>query len=242
MKTIVIIPAYNEEARIGGVIRGIVGLDIGLDIVVVNDGSFDGTCGCAKTEGAAVLNHPINMGYGAALQTGYKYALENGYDIVVQMDGDGQHDPKYIPYMLDASSKEDVDVVIGSRFKQDSGYQAPVLRRLGMIFFGILVTLVTRRKTTDPTSGYQAIRRRVLPFLASEEFPCDYADADLLIMLYYNGFTTAEFPMQMYLNERGKSMHSGIPGNLYYVFKICLSIFLTVVRENLKRGRREKCL
>lgn len=232
-KVLILIPAYNEERNIVSTIastKKVIGKRK-WNILVVNDGSKDKTAELAEGEGVGVLNHPFNMGYGVAIQTGYKYALENNYDALVQIDADGQHDPKYINKMLAALDSFKADVIIGSRFKERTGYKAPIIRRVGMIFFSFIVNLVTRKNITDSTSGYQAYRKEVFSFLTSDFFPCDYPDADLLIMLHFAGFKIAEIPMKMYENRTGKSMHGSIVKNFYYVVKMCLSIFTILLRK-----------
>jgi len=230
MKILVLIPAFNEEQRIGDVISKII-INKKVDILVVNDGSNDNTALIVKKFGVFLVNHPYNLGYGVAIQTGYKFALENNYDLVVQMDADGQHDPKYIQEMVDVFVEKHLDVLVGSRFKNKTGYHASFTRRLGMYFFSILVGLVTKRKVTDSTSGYQVIGKQVLPFLCSDLFPCDYPDADLLIMLYFAGYKVEEIPMIMFESKTGKSMHGSIIKNIYYVLKMCLSIFTIMLRK-----------
>ena len=241
MKKIVIIPAYNEEKRIADIIFKIKSIDKDITIAIIDDGSLDNTAEVSKTSGAIVLKLPFNMGYGNALQTGYKYAYENGYDIVLQMDGDGQHDPKYIPFMIETLTKNNTDVIIGSRFKNKSGYKTSFARIAGIKFFSLIVSIILKKKITDPTSGYQAIKARVLPFLVSEAFPYDYPDADLLIMLYYEGFKISEFGMQMHSDPKSKSMHKGILRNIYYIFKMLMSIFLIVISVKIFHNRRQKC-
>jgi len=242
MRKLAIIPAYNEETNIASVIKNIKKTDPELEIVVINDCSCDKTVICAKEAGVIVLNHPFQMGYGIAIQTGYKYALENKYDIIVQLDGDGQHDPKYIPEMIRILNGKATDVVIGSRFKKKTQYKTPIARRIGIIFFGFIASMITHKEITDPTSGYQVIDKKVLPFLVSEYFPCDFPDADFLIMLHYASFKIQEIPMEMYPSRSHKSMHRGIIKNLYYIFKMCLSITLTVVRGKVEIERRAGCL
>lgn len=237
MRKIIIIPAFNEEKRIAEIISRIKDLYSDLKIVIVDDGSSDNTSETSLNAGAVVLKLPFNMGYGNALQTGYKYAYENNYGLVLQMDGDGQHDPKYIPEMLDAIENNDADIIIGSRFKVKSNYKASFSRRAGIAFFSLIVSAILHKKITDPTSGYQAIRGSVLPFLISESFPNDYPDADLLIMLHYKGFKIEEMPMEMYANPKNKSMHKGFLRNIYYIFKMLMSIFLIVISIKIFNSR-----
>lgn len=240
MKKIVIIPAFNEEKKIAGIICAIKSCCSDLDIVVVDDGSSDNTHGAAKLAGAISLKLPHNMGYGNALQAGYKYAYLQGYDIVLQMDGDGQHDPAYIPAMIKTLIENDIDVLIGSRFKEKSGYKTSFVRKAGILFFGLIVSAILKKRITDPTSGYQAIKSSVLPFLVSEAFPSDYPDADLIIMLHYEGFKVDEFAMKMKSDPRNKSMHKGIVTNIYYIFKMLMSIFLIIMSFKIFKGQKKR--
>ena len=166
-KILVLIPAYNEEETIVKTIRSVFKVNRKLDVLVVNDGSGDNTLKEILKTRVEVVSHPYNLGYGVALQTGYKYALENEYDVLVQMDGDGQHDPKYIIRMAESLERKRVDVVVGSRFKGRADYRAPLARRVGMVFFNFIVNQATGMKMTDSTSGYQAIDKTVFPFLVS---------------------------------------------------------------------------
>jgi len=225
----IIIPAYNEAGRIATSIAGIRKFS-NADIVIVNDGSDDDTAGEAKAAGARVIELPFNLGYGAALQTGFKYALDKGYEFAVQMDADGQHDPLSIEALISPVLKDEVDVVIGSRFLDKGNYKAPFVRRMGMYFFGIITSVVTGRRITDPTSGFQALNKKVMEFYASDAYPADYPDADVIIMLHRQGFRFKEVPVIMH-NAAKRSMHGGILKPLYYIFKMMLSIFVTLLRK-----------
>ena len=232
-----LIPAYNEETRIASVIRGVKEGYSSLDVVVIDDGSKDETRRRAIEAGARVISHPYNLGYGVALQTGYKYGLREGYETLVQMDGDGQHDPSYIPSLLSAVQRGDADLVIGSRFlgtqSLDRGrlpYRTSLPRRFGMWLFGTIASFIIGQKVTDPTSGFQAMNRRVLEWASSDKFPWDYPDADVIIMLHRAGFRIQEVPVLMHENLDKKSMHSG-GKPLYYIFKMFLSILVTLMRK-----------
>jgi glycosyltransferase involved in cell wall biosynthesis len=231
---VVIIPAFNEALRIASVINGIREVVPKAAIVVIDDGSSDDTAEVAATAGARVLPHPFNLGYGAALQTGYRYALEGQFDLLVQMDGDGQHDPASIAALLEPLRSGSADIVIGSRFlNQDAAvpqYRAPLARRIGMLLFGTIASVITGRKVTDPTSGFQAMRRRVFSVLAGDSFPVDYPDADVIIMLHRAGFVTTEVAVRMFERPE-KSMHSGFLKPMYYIFKMFLSIAVTLMRK-----------
>ena len=236
-EVLLLIPAYNEEARIESVIRGVKETHSFLEVVVVDDGSSDGTRMRALEAGAHVISHPYNLGYGVALQTGYRYALREGYELLAQMDGDGQHDPAHIRPLLDKVQRGETDLAIGSRFLETRAtdrcrlpYRASLARRCGMWLFGMIASLIIKQKVTDPTSGYQAMNRKVLEWVSSDKFPWDYPDADVIIMLHRAGFRIQEVPVQMYENQDKKSMHSGWKP-LYYVFKMLLSILVTLMRK-----------
>lgn len=236
-RVLVIIPAFNEAGRIAAVVAGIRAAAPEADVLVINDGSRDDTAVVARQTGAVVVSHPFNMGYGVAIQTGYKYALRHDYDYLVQIDGDGQHDPTHIPELLAIVQSGTADFVLGSRFLSNASYRPPLIRRLGMAFFRQIVSLVIRQPMTDCTSGYQAFNREVMQFFASELFPCDYPDADVLISLHLAGFRIRELPVRMYANAAGKSMHSGLKP-IYYVFKMILSITVTLLRSHRLYRRR----
>lgn len=231
-KVLVIIPAYNEEKNIAKVIADIQKSVHSVSILVVNDGSSDNTTQVAKKAGAIVVTHPFNMGYGVACQTGFKYALEKDYDYAVQIDGDGQHEPLCIPDLLREVQNDSADVVIGSRFLGNCVYKTQFARRVGMILFRFIASTIIRQKVTDPTSGFQAFSKNVIKFYASDAYPIDFPDADVIIMLNRAGFRIKEVPVIMYQKvESKKSMHSGILKPLYYIFKMFLSIFVTLLRE-----------
>jgi len=229
-KVLIVIPAFNEAGPIASVIQQVRKEIPEAQIVVVNDGSTDETEKKAKAAGARVLSHPFNMGYGVSLQTGYKYALKNGYGYVLQMDGDGQHDPRYLPLLLKEVQDGIVDVAIGSRFLGEGGYKAPFLRRVGMKLFGFIAGRLSGQRITDPTSGYQALSRRAIEFCTRDAFPGDYPDADVLIMLHRAGLRFREVPVSMHPSLNGQSMHSGIKP-FYYIYKMCLSIGLNLLRK-----------
>jgi glycosyltransferase involved in cell wall biosynthesis len=233
-----IVPAFNEEKRIGQVLKQIGEADKEVDVVVIDDGSTDKTGVTSKAAGATVLRLSSNMGYGVAVQTGYKYALEKGYGHVVQLDADGQHDPAYIPKVFEMIVSGDADIVIGSRFMEERvgrekapvGYAVGKARRMGIRLFAFITSKLIRFEITDPTSGYRALNRRVLGFLANDFFPYDYPDADVIVLVHRAGFKIKEFSMVMRGREGGISMHSGLKP-LYYIFKMFLSMLMTLLRK-----------
>jgi glycosyltransferase involved in cell wall biosynthesis len=238
VKILAIIPAFNEEANIGKVVQSIQEHAPTIDIVVVNDCSSDHTAKIAENLGAIVISHPYNLGYGATCQTGFKFASRNGYDYVLQLDGDGQHEPACIPDLINTVIDPDVDVVFGSRWLGLTEYKGPWLRRFGKFYFAWLANLVTNHTVTDPTTGFQALTRHVVDFYCTEVYPVDYPDADMIIILDRAGFHIKEIPVIMYQNNTGKSMHSGILKPLYYGFKMMLSIGMTLLRDDRNLSKR----
>jgi glycosyltransferase involved in cell wall biosynthesis len=227
---LILIPAYNEGSRIAEVVHRVRGINPRFDVVVINDGSRDDTVRAARAAGALVLSHPFNLGYGVATQTGYKYALAKGYEFVVQMDGDGQHDPAFVSQLLKPVMVGETDFALGSRFLGTESYEPSLVRRTGMAFFCRIVSMLIGTRITDSTSGFQAFNRRVIRFFTTEVFPWDYPDADMLLTLHRAGFRIKEVPVKMYASASGKSMHSGWKP-FYYMFKMLLSIFVTLLRK-----------
>jgi glycosyltransferase involved in cell wall biosynthesis len=228
-RLLVVMPAYDEAGRIGRVVRMVRG-QVPADVLVVDDGSRDSTAEEARAAGAIVAAHAVNLGYGAALQTGYRYALRFGFDAVLQMDADGQHDPSSIRELLRALEGGG-DVVVGSRFLHGGSYRPPLLRRLGMLLFGRVASFYCGMRLTDPTSGYQALSRRALEFYAHERYPHDYPDADVLSMVARVGLNLVEVPVRMLSSPEGKGMHGGLVKPLYYIFRMSLALALVPLRK-----------
>jgi hypothetical protein len=233
-ETIVLIPAYKEEGRVGAVVNGVRQNAPDSDVLVIDDGSPDGTAAEARKAGAMVASLPFNMGYGVALQTGFKYARRHGYQYVVQIDGDGQHEPACIPKLLATVRRPGVDVVLGSRWLDLGEYKGPLLRKFGKFFFAFLANTLTRLEVTDPTTGFQALSRQVVEFYCSNVYPIDYPDADVIIMLHRAGFRVEEIPVVMYLSHSGQSMHAGLLRPIYYGVKMMMSIAMTLLRDDRK--------
>ena len=233
-RMLVVIPAFNEAGRVHRVVEDVRGSLPWADVLVVDDGSGDRTGAEALAAGARVLRLPVNLGYGAALQAGYKYAVRHHYDLLGQIDADGQHLAEHFLPLLAHLGEHDVDVVIGSRFlDRDGHYQPARARKLGMALFGSIASAVTRQHVSDPTSGFQVMRRSVAEFFCSEVYPTDYPDADILILLHRSGFRIGEVGVKM-RPPSAKSMHSG-HRSLYYVYKMSLSILVTLLRRGADR-------
>jgi glycosyltransferase involved in cell wall biosynthesis len=227
-RAVLIIPAYNEAGTLRDVLARVVEADSGCEVVVVDDGSRDGTGDIAACAGATVLRHPFNLGYGAALQTGYKYALERDAALVVQMDADGQHDPAQIRELAAGIRSGDYDLVVGSRFIETTGYQMGLLRSIGRKVFSALARLAGLR-VSDPTSGFQGMNRRVLDLYARDFFPTDYPDVDVLLTAFRYGLRVGEHPVRMAETSRASTLHGGLR-SVYYVYKMLLSTFTATAR------------
>lgn len=235
-RLLVVVPAFNEEENVGRVIADVHRAMPTADVLVVDDGSSDATGAVAEESGAKVVSLAFNLGYGVALQTGFKYALGQGYDYVVQMDADGQHEVRSVLDLFDEVQKGTADVVLGSRFLGPSTFKPALPRRLGILLFRAIVSSIVGQRISDPTSGFQALNRRVLRLYATEAYPVDFPDADVLIMVHLAGFKIKEIPVVMYPKTTdNKSMHSGARP-LYYVFKMFLSIFVTLMRQRRYEG------
>jgi len=230
-KVLIIVPTFREEKNILRVISGLRATVPDLDVLIIDDGSKDRTQEIALNNGVKVLKHPFNMGYGVAVQTGYKYAVKHGYDIVVQIDGDGQHDPKFITPLIRTLKRSNVDVVIGSRFLKGGSYDAPFLRKTGIRLFSKIASFITKQKFTDSTSGQQALNRRVFSYFSRlDNFPYDYPDADAIITLCFAGFKVREIPVIMHDRKSGESMTAGIR-SFIYVIQMVISIFIILIRR-----------
>ncbi len=234
---LVVIPAFNEEKNLPNVIAGIRKVLSEADILVVNDGSADATASVGRELGDVLVSHPWNMGYGVAIQTGYKYAFANNYEFLVQIDADGQHDPEDIPHLLEPLVADSCDFVLGSRFLAEGSYKPTLARRIGMKLFSALIRISTGERITDSTSGFQVFNAEVIHFLTGDHFPCDYPDADLLLVLHRAGFRIIELPVVMREDAGGRSMHSGLRP-LYYIFKMLLSIGINLIRSVPERPGR----
>jgi len=233
VKTLFIIPAYNEELNIGSVIEDIRGHVQGADILVINDGSADATGTVAKTLGVTVITLPYNLGIGAAMQTGYHYADMQGYDIAVQFDGDGQHRADQLNHLLGPIERGEADIVIGSRFLTKGLYEAEVARLIAIRVLSRIISSLVGQKITDPTSGLRAVNRKVLQFFC-DFYPDDYPEPESLVLLHKAGFRIAEAPVLMEKRLLGNSSITLFRG-VYYVVKVVLAVMIDVIKEVPRR-------
>lgn len=229
MSILIIIPALNEEATLRDVVLGIRKSLPQADILVVNDGSTDATETISRSEGVTLLNHPYNMGIGATMQTGFLYALKTGYDLVVQIDGDGQHNPESLPSLIQPILEKKCNLVIGSRYLSEDGFKSTLPRQLGIKFFTCLFRIFTGKKVTDPTSGFRAMDRKILE-LFSEEYPSDYPEVEALVTAYKQGLTFREVKTTM-RHRQGGTSSIGLLSALYYMVKVSLSISISMFRR-----------
>lgn len=224
MKVLAIIPAYNEEGSIPEVIRRIRVNLPKADIVVVNDGSKDNTSIKAAAAGAKVLDLPFNLGIGGAMQTGFLYAKSNNYDIAVQIDGDGQHNPEYASELIEPLVQGKADMVIGSRFIAETCYRPSLTRKAGMVFFSSLVETLTGRRVKDTTSGFRAANRKTINYF-SDHYPTDYPEVDVLVKLYKKKFKVIEVPVEMSSRKTGKSSITPFR-SFYYMIKVTVALLI----------------
>jgi glycosyltransferase involved in cell wall biosynthesis len=228
-RPVAVVPALNEEASIGAVIEGIRAFDASFEVVVVADGSTDRTAEVAAEHGAQVLRLPFNLGIGGAVQTGFRYAWEQGCELVVRVDGDGQHDPAELGAVVAPVLAGSADVVVGSRFVGTDGYRSSRTRRLGIRVLAWTLSALVRQRVTDPTSGFQAMNRRALGLFAAD-YPHDYPEVEATLMAHRGGLRRQEVPVTM--RERGGGRSSiGALRSVYYMVKVLLALFIDLFRR-----------
>jgi glycosyltransferase involved in cell wall biosynthesis len=226
---LIIVPAYNEEESLPGVIRDL-RENIGFaDILVVNDGSRDATARTAQEMDVSVLSLPFNLGIGGAMQAGYLYAREEGYDVAVQFDGDGQHLAKEIEKLLRPVQEGRADLVVGSRFLNQGKYNATAFRKIGIWIFSSVLSRILGMPVTDSTSGFRAANRRVIEFF-SRTYPDDYPEVEALVLLHKAKLRIAEVPVSMRERTGGKSSITPIR-SAYYMIKVLLAIFIDLLKK-----------
>jgi glycosyltransferase involved in cell wall biosynthesis len=224
-----VVPAYNEAASVARVVAGLREHAPQFDVVVIDDGSTDGTGELAEDAGARVIRHPFNLGIGGAVQSGFVYALDNDYDYMIQIDGDGQHLPEELRSLVEAMGADaGIDMVCGSRFLSDNGYPAPISRRTGIHIFAFLLSRIMRRRVSDPTSGFRLYNRRSIALFA-RDYPHDYPEVEAVLMVHFHRLEMREVPVRMLARGGGaSSISSG--KSAYYMIKVLLAIFVGLVR------------
>ncbi len=234
-KTLIIIPAYNEGDNIEKVVDNLITNFPQYDYVIVNDGSTDHTKKVCRNRGYEVLNLPINMGIGGAVQTGYRYARDNDYDIAVQIDGDGQHDVGFLENMIQCMNEEQADCVIGSRFVEKEGFQSSGLRRIGIRFLSFLGWILTGVRVRDITSGYRLVNRRFIQIFA-QDYPADYPEPEAMIITAVHGGRIREYPVIMRDRENGTSSIT-LKKSVYYMFKVTLAMLIRRLSFGVRRQK-----
>lgn len=223
LNVLIIIPAYNEGKNLPELIGIMRSKCSGYDFIVINDCSTDNTAQICKSLACRHINLSAKLGIGGSVQTGIKYAFINGYDIVIQVDGDGQHDPSYINLMIE-KIRNGANVCIGSRFLEKEGFQSTRIRRFGICFFSGVLKGLTGEKFSDPTSGFRAWDKNAIEYF-SKDYPKDYPEVETIIMLVRRGMRIEEVPVIMSQREHGRSSITFIR-SIYYIFKVTISLLI----------------
>jgi glycosyltransferase involved in cell wall biosynthesis len=231
-RNLAIVPAFNEAEAISGAVVAIHEQAPDFEVLVVDDGSIDATAERARNAGAKVLRMPFNVGIGGAMQCGYMYALEHGYEVAVQVDGDGQHDPGHIHDLLDRLHGDpDLNMVTGSRFLDpaEEGYRSSATRRMGIRIFSHVVSWITGQQVTDPTSGFRMTSRRGIELFA-RDYPHDYPEVEAILLMHAHRLRSCEIPVQMRPRLTGESAISSTQ-SVYYMVKVLLAVFVGLFRR-----------
>jgi len=232
-RVLVLIPAFNEEANVGGVIDEVRAAMPGTPILVVDDCSVDATRSQARTAGEKVLALPHHLGLGGCVQAGYRLAYELGYEHVIRVDGDGQHDPRDIPTILKELERGNCEMVIGSRFVDGNGSHTSLLRAAGIVFFRAVLRPILGRRVHDPTSGYVGVNRTALA-LFSSTFPLEYPEIEALVVLQRKRFRFVEVPCRFRPRRAGRSTITAVK-SLYYIIHVLLGVFVNILKFERRR-------
>jgi glycosyltransferase involved in cell wall biosynthesis len=231
-RALVVVPAYNEEEAIGRTVRDLRRHAPWADVLVVNDGSTDGTAGAARAAGAKVVNLPVNLGIGGAVQTGYRYAYENDYDLAFQFDGDGQHRARRLQELAQPILDGETDMIVGSRFIRPRGMTARGSRWAGIKILAVAVSMVTGMKITDPTSGFRGGGRKVIRLFA-QTYPQDYPEPESLVLVHKQGLRVLEVPATMRRRRGGVSSINFVKG-IYYMAKVLLAVLMEAMKAPVR--------
>jgi glycosyltransferase involved in cell wall biosynthesis len=235
-----IVPAHNEAEAIVGTVTAIAQWAPDFDVLVIDDGSTDATAERARAAGAEVLRLPFNLGIGGAMQSGYIHASEHGYEVAVQVDGDGQHDPRHIPELLACLEADPgLNMVTGSRFLDPGGdgYRSSATRRVGIRIFASLLSRITGQRVTDPTSGFRMTDRRGLELFAND-YPRDYPEVEAIVLMHTHRLRSRELPVVMAPRLTGVSTISSSQ-SVYYMVKVLLAVFVALFRTRPVREARD---
>ena len=225
---LVIIPAFNEEAAVDKAVASVRAALPGTPVMVVDDGSRDGTVNVARAAGAEVLELPHHLGLGGAVQAGYRFGFEHGFKRVVRVDADGQHIAAEIPTLLDRMTTEDYDVVTGSRFLESNGYKTQFMRRFGSRIFSLILRPILGQRISDPTSGFIAVNHRALAVFA-KTFPLEYPEIEALVVLKRKALRFCEVPVRMQPRIAGRSTITRWKA-VYYMVRVLLGVFVNVIK------------
>jgi glycosyltransferase involved in cell wall biosynthesis len=233
LRRLAIVPAYNEVEAIETVIGELRSFDPELEIVVVDDGSQDGTAARAEELGVAVVRLPFNIGIGGAMQTGYQYARDRRFDLAIQVDGDGQHDPKEIAQLVEPILRGEADMAVGTRFAGERRYRPPFARRIGIQLFARVVSLIVRQRVTDTTSGFRAVNKKGIALFASD-YPHDYPEVETTVLVHRHRLRMTEVPVAMRTRASGRSSIT-LFQSIYYMLKVSLALIVGLFRRHSTR-------
>ena len=233
LRTLIIIPAYNEEGSIEKVVNNLIEKFPKYDYLIINDGSTDHTQSICNSNKYQVVNLAINMGIGGAVQTGYRYAWDNHYDIAVQIDGDGQHDVSYLEEMIRPIEEGQADIVIGSRFLEKEGFQSTRIRRVGINFLSFLGKLLTGVRVKDITSGYRVVNTKFIRIFALD-YPADYPEPEAMVIAAVHGGRIKEYPVIMRERKAGESSIT-MKKSIYYMCKVTLAMIIRRISFGVRR-------
>ena len=235
-KILVIIPCYNEEDNIVNTVEDLKANCPQVDFLVVNDCSTDSSAALLQSHGYPFLDMPVNLGIGGNVQSGYIYAVRHGYDVAVQLDGDGQHDPAYLMEVVQPVLDGKCDMCIGSRFIKKEGFQTSFMRRVGIRWLSGLIRLLSGKRVLDVTSGFRATNARLTAYFA-KNYAIDYPEPEAILAASLAGYTVGEAPVIMRERQGGvSSIHSF--KSAYYMIKVSLALIIDRMSIRKEKGGR----